>query len=135
MNGYEDMLALSYRGSRTHRMSARDRAAQFSPFAALTGYGDQLDEAAREVSAKTDPDEADAEEIDRTLRELTECIRERPGAEITYFVRDARKDGGEYRTVRGNVRRISPPENTLELTDGTLIAFDDILYVKKMLHK
>ncbi|MCR4893578.1 MAG: hypothetical protein K5911_02455 [Eubacteriales bacterium] len=112
--------------SRQH-MSLWDRAAQFAPFAALTGYGDEITETARLTGKRIEPDEDLKSELDAGLRELSSRLDERPAARITYFLPDPLKEGGSYVTEEGNVKKIDPIERTVVFTDGTVILIDDII--------
>ena len=105
------------------RMSRENRAAQFSPFAALTGFEAELDEAARQTETENEVGEFDAQEMDRTLRELAEKPRE---ATFTMFVPDAKKEGGSYRMVRGMVKRVDPVTQTVTLEGGTVLRMEHI---------
>ena len=125
---YDDLLDLPHPVSQRHpHMSAHDRAAQFSPFAALTGHGAAMEETARLTDRKLEPSELQLQELNANLAVLQTRIREKPSVRITYFVPDARKSGGEYLTVQGNVRRIDEGAQMLILTDDTRIPLDDIL--------
>lgn len=124
---YDDIIDLPHHVSKTHpQMSLHDRAAQFSPFAALTGYGDAVGEAARLTDRRQELDEEQAARLERQLSLLTETAAERPEIEVTYFLPDARKSGGKYVTFRGTLRRIDETEKTLLFTDGRRIAIRDI---------
>ena len=114
---YEDMLYRKRPVSRNHPpMDLMDRAAQFSPFAALTGYGDAVKETARQTEQRRELDEYEKAALDEQLRELEAQMK----ATITYFVPDDRKEGGAYRTVRGMVRKMDHARRRifLELEDG-----------------
>lgn len=124
---YDDIIDLPHHVSKTHpQMSLHDRAAQFSPFAALTGYGDAVGEAARLTDRRQELDEEQAARLERQLSLLTETAAERPEIEVTYFLPDARKSGGKYVTFRGTLRRIDETEKALIFTDGRRIAIRDI---------
>ncbi len=117
---YDDIIGLPHhRSGRRPAMAMTDRAAQFSPFAALTGYGAVIEETERLTDERIEPGDEEKEEIDRTLRDLLA----RPGAiaEITVFEPDERKAGGRYVTVRGALRRYDAAEGTLLFTDGRRI--------------
>lgn len=130
MNGYEDIIRLPRHVS-AHRtpMERSNRAAQFSPFAALTGYDAEINEAMRltypQIYLSTDMQE----EINEKLVELVKHIRETPRAKLTYFVRDARKSGGQYLTAVGELKRYDEYERLLVLKDGRRIPVDSILDV------
>ena len=129
MNGpYDDIIDLPHHVSRTHpRMSAKDRAAQFSPFAALTGHFAVIRETARLTDRQLELDEQAKAVLDMKQRILAEEISARPEVTVTYFKPDERKSGGEYLTVTGELKRIDERERMLEFTSGERIPFDDIL--------
>lgn len=108
-------------------MSMHDRAAQFSPFAALTGHSDAIDETARRVDSKIELSEDEMEELGKK----TDIILENPDSEVefVYFIPDKKKSGGSYVTVRGIVKNIDTIERRITLTDGTVIPFGDVLEI------
>ena len=117
---YAEIIDLPHWESPTRpRMSRYNRAAQFSPFAALTGYDDIIREEARETGTWIEPGESQKEQIDWRLNEIAEAIEEKqkPSVQIVYFVPDAKKDGGAYTTVEGFVRKIDPIHRKILLTD------------------
>ena len=128
MSRYDDIINLPHHVSPTRqRMSMHDRAAQFAPFAALTGYEAAVGETARLTAERRELDAQEAEEeLNRRLAALIANLPDRPEATIEYFVPDDRKSGGAYVTVTGRVRHISVPEKTLVMEDGTVIGFEDI---------
>lgn len=109
-------------------MSRLNRAAQFSPFAALTGYEDLIDEAARQTGTRVEPDESAKEEIGRRLRVLLELPGPVP-ARITRFLPDERKQGGVYETVSCVIRSYDANGKFLTTDAGTVIFLDDILEI------
>ena len=124
---YDDILHLPHHVSTVHpRMSLRDRAAQFSPFAALVGYGDIIDETARPTIPKRELDEGEQAELDRRIGILAAHLQEKPVVTIEYFVPDAVKTGGAYEFKSGRLVRISPVRKNLALADGTVIRFCDV---------
>ena len=110
MNGvekYKDIINLPHHVSKKHpQMSLEARAAQFAPFAALTGYGDAVKETARLTSDRKEINEEEKESLDIKLQIIQELISTKPQISITYFVPDKRKKGGEYVTVSDKVRKI-----------------------------
>ena len=128
---YRDMVTLPRPVSRTHApMSARNRAAQFAPFAALTGFDGVIAETARTVSEKPELSEEEAEQLNRCLQTLAEDIGEKPRVEVTYFVRDKLKTGGAYECAEGFVKHIDSIGRTLCFTDGRIISIDDIVLIE-----
>lgn len=128
MGKYDDIIHLPHPTSERHpRMSRQDRAAQFSPFAALTGLGAALQESARLTERRLIPDEYEQAELDKKLQYLRENLFRQPATAITHFVPDDRKEGGSYRRTEGRVRKLLEFEKQLVLTDGTTLAIEDIL--------
>lgn len=127
-DNYEDILYLPHHVSTTHpHMPTADRAAQFSAFAALTGYEEVIREEGRLTEERIELDEDAKALLDEKLQMLQERIEEDPEAVITYFCPDGKKAGGSYVTVRGRVRKIDPYERVLVMTDGTRIAVEEIV--------
>ena len=133
---YEDILHLPHHVSaeRPH-MSMHDRAAQFSPFAALVGYEDIIDETARLTNPKRKLDEAEKAELDRHIAFLAAHLREKPAVTVEYFVPDELKSGGAYEFKSGALVKISPEKKTLTLADGTVIRFDDVVGIESELFR
>lgn len=125
---YDDIIDLPHPVSQRHpRMPLADRAAQFSPFAALTGLDAALQETARLTDQRITLDEYEQAELDKTLQALREAAPQHPAVEITYFQPDARKAGGQYVTSVGHVKRIAEYEQQLILTEGTSIPLAEII--------
>ena len=103
-----------------------DRAAQFAPFAALTGYEAAVGETARLTVEKRELNAQEAEELNRRLAALIAHLADRPEATVEYFVPDDRKAGGAYVTETGVVRHISIAERVLVMESGTVIPLDDV---------
>lgn len=132
MHRYDDMIHLPHHqsGTRPH-MSLHDRAAQFSPFAALTGYDAAVEEAARLTEQKLELSEEEKATLSAKLTEIKEHIKERPEVTVTYFVPDERKAGGTYVTVTGTVRRIDEFERIVVMQDQSRIPIDDIIDLQR----
>ena len=127
---YDDIIALPHPEPRTHpRMSLHDRAAQFSPFAALTGHSAAIAETGRLTDSRITLDESEMARVDAALQRLRELLPQEPVASITYFVPDERKAGGSYQKITGTVRRIDTANGVLLLTDQRAISIPDILAV------
>jgi hypothetical protein len=123
----DDIIHLPHHVSQNHpQMPMHDRAAQFAPFAALTGYEAAAGETARLTAERRELDPQEAAELNRCLTDLTTRLKDRPEAAIEYFVPDERKAGGAYVTVIGRVRHISVPEKTLVMEDGTEFPLEDV---------
>lgn len=128
---YDDIINLPHHVSLTHpHMSRLDRAAQFSPFAALTGYDAAIKETARLTDKKVELGEYELEELNRTLLELSDRISQYPQAMITYFEPDKRKEGGAYITVSKEIKRIDEIEQAIYFTDGSKIPLSDIFSIE-----
>lgn len=127
---YGDIAGLSRPPSSRPRMTMSERAAQFSAFAALTGY----DELVREQERRTSPKRALSEEENELLNErfalLQQTVSARPRVKFVYFAADEKKEGGAYRTVEGNVKKIESFPAVVTLTDGTKIPVSDICSIE-----
>lgn len=124
---YDDIINLPHHVSAARpQMPMHDRAAQFSPFAALTGYDDAVEETARLTDEQTELSEDAQNRLDEMLRLIADRIDEQPEIEVTYFVADELKDGGRYVTSVGCVRRIDEYEKKLIFVDGTQIRLDAV---------
>ena len=120
-----------YRGVRGHiPMPRENRAAQFSPFAALTGYDDTIREESRVTEERRYPEEGLLSELDDTIRENPDSVME-----ITYFVPDRKKSGGEHVTVQGRIRRIMPESGILVLDNGSVIRLSAITGIRALKEK
>lgn len=124
---YDDIIDLPhYQSPRRAGMPMEDRAAQFSPFAALTGYEDVIEETGRLTQPATELTESRKEQLNRKLMLLQEKSDASPMVTVLYFEPDRRKSGGSYVTVTGYVKRIDPYEQVLRLTDGREIPLEAI---------
>ncbi|MGO5115046.1 hypothetical protein ACTQ33_08415 [Candidatus Avoscillospira sp. LCP25S3_F1] len=128
---YDDILYRSRPVSVRHLpMSLRDRAAQFSPFAALSGHEEQINETARLTDGRVELSEEAQTELDRTQQWLLDHLFQQPTVSVTYFIPDSRKSGGAYQTVTGIVKGVDPCHRWLLLADGRRIAMDEVLLLK-----
>lgn len=128
---YDDIINLPHHVSKTRpQMSRAERAAQFAPFSALAGYGAALVETARLTDRRIELEEDDRAALDRKQRELLERIRERPEVAVTWFVPDARKEGGQYITTVGRLKRIDEVRRVMVLVDRTEIPLDDVFDIE-----
>lgn len=131
MGKYDDIINLPHHVSPTRpQMSMKDRAAQFSPFAALTGYDAAIKETGRLTDAKVEIGDEERDVLDRKQRYLQEIIADRPEITVTFFVPDERKAGGSYTSLTGNLKRIDYYERLFVLTDGMKIPLDEIVDVE-----
>ena len=125
---YDDIINLPHPTSQRHpRMPIRDRAAIFSPFAALSGHGAAIAETARLTERRIELDEDTRAELDRKQAVLLEHMDEQPDVTITWFQPDERKDGGAYLTATGRLKKLRELERLLVLADGTEIPLEDVV--------
>ena len=126
-NKYDDIINLPHHRSEARpHMSAYDRAAQFSPFAALTGYDDAVEETARLTDEKAELTDDAKELLNAKILTLAQVIDTAPTVSITYFVPDRKKEGGAYVTVRGQVTSIDEYERVLVIDRKTTVPIDTI---------
>lgn len=127
-DNYDDIIHLPRHVSKRHpQMSLYNRAAQFAPFSALTGYGDAIAETARQTNSKIEIMEDNRQLMDRKLSILTTCLEEEPSITITYFQLDGHKDGGQYLTLTGIVKAIRTNEHIIIMKDRKKIRIDTIV--------
>lgn len=125
---YDDIINLPHPTSKRHpRMPVHDRAAIFSPFAALSGHGAAIAETARLTERRIELDEDTRAELDRRKAILLGHIDEQPEVTITWFQPDERKDGGAYLTATGRLKKLRELERLLVLADGTEIPLEDVV--------
>ena len=126
-DNYRDLLHLPHHRSQTHApMPRQSRAAQFAPFAALTGFEAQLRETERQTQTQAEPDEDALRELDQSLHTLFACVHTQPAVQIRWFVPDAKKSGGAYRAAAGRVLNLDLHRSVLVLDSGQRIALDAI---------
>ena len=136
MEKYADLLDLPHHVSSSHpKMSLSDRAAQFSPFAALTGYDSYIREEGRQVASRPELGEEERAELDEQFRLLEQNGGRGVFVTVTYFEEDLRKDGGSFRTVSGIVRSLDRVRKILRMEDRTTIPFDDIVNLSVFIKK
>ena len=136
MGKYDDIVNLPYKKSTSRKhMSISDRAAQFAPFAALTGHDDAIKETARITKEKILVDDDKKAELNYKIRIIKENLEGQHEVEITYFVPDEKKLGGEYFSVTGIVKKISSLEKCIVLCDGKIIKMNEITEIKGELFK
>ncbi len=127
MTEYDDIINLPHPEPRRHaRMAIKDRAAQFSPFAALTGHEEAIRERGRLTQARVELDESEKMKINATLEQLFADGKDR-AVTMTYFKKDERKEGGEYITVSARILRFDEYSRALLLDSGDAIPIDDLL--------
>lgn len=128
---YDDIIGLPHHVSSTRpRMSAHDRAGQFSPFAALTGYDAAIEETARLTDAKGELDENEKELLNEKLLLISDMAPDYPEIKLTYFRPDSRKAGGAYLDILGRVKKLDAVSCTLSLTGGISVSFEDIYAIE-----
>lgn len=124
---YADIINLPHHELTTRqRMPRINRAASFSPFAALTGYDDQVKEAGRLTDARIELDDGTISTLNDKLNYAVSLSDEQPEISVTYFKPDSKKNGGEYVTHTGVIKRVDEYERKLIFTDKTVIPIDDI---------
>lgn len=132
---YEDIINLPAPELKTRPpMNINDRAAQFSPFAAVVGHDAAIAETARLTEAMTELDEYEKSEINGKLQYINDNITDCPEVVITYFKPDDKKDGGTHITVTGTVKKIKEFERLVVMDDGTEIPIDDIRSLESNIH-
>ncbi len=125
---YDDIINLPHHVSSTHpQMPLYDRAAQFSPFAALTGYDAVIKETERHTAQRITLNEDAIAELDMKLRMIADWADSPPEVAVTYFLPDVRKQGGAYVTATGTVRKVDESEQVIYMADGTKIPLNDLI--------
>ena len=128
---YEDIINLPHHvSSKRPQMSMLDRAAQFSPFAALTGYDDAIHETGRLTDEKIELDEEALTALDMKYQILMDAFDDAPEVTITFFQPDKRKAGGKYLTATGAVKKVDDFERRITMQDGAKIPMDDVLSIE-----
>ncbi|MBQ6450607.1 MAG: hypothetical protein IJJ29_01640 [Solobacterium sp.] len=131
MSKYDDILYLPHHQSKVHpHMPREDRAAQFAPFAALTGYDDQIRETARLTDSRIELEENSKERLNDIMQYIQRHLEDQPQAVITYFVEDERKEGGRYITEHVQIRKIDLLQRRIITADKETIPMDDILDIQ-----
>lgn len=135
MESYEDILYLEHHVSKKHpQMSIYNRAAQFAPFAALSGHGEAIAETARLTEGKIELDDYEKLKLNEKVYILQEQIAEVPEVCITYFCPDEKKTGGTYLTISQGLKKICPQERLLVMADDTKIRMEDIFELSFMFY-
>lgn len=128
---YDDIIHLPHHVSKKHpQMSISDRAAQFAPFAALTGHGAAIKETARLTDARIELDENAKTILDEKLKIIQETLDERPEITVTYFQPDEKKAGGRYVSAAGIVKKIDLYRRSVLMEDGRWIPILDIFEIE-----
>ncbi len=125
---YTDILNLPHPTSKKHpRMTRTARAAQFAPFAALTGYNEAIKETSRLTDEQLDLDDTEKDQLNEKLQLLRQNLPRQLPITITFFIPDTQKTGGSYQTITGSVKKIQEYERRLIMTDGTIIPIEAII--------
>ncbi|MCR4852220.1 MAG: YolD-like family protein [Prevotella sp.] len=128
---YSDIINLPHHVSKNHpQMSMMARAAQFAPFAALTGYDAVIHETARHTDKQVELGEYDNERLNRKFAELMDIVHEHPEVTVAYFKPDKCKAGGAYLTVSHRLKKIDTYEQFLILDDDSRIPIADIVDIQ-----
>ena len=128
---YDSIMNLPHHVSKTRpQMPMSDRAAQFAPFAALTGYDAAIKETGRLTDERIELDEEALTALDMKYQLLMDALDDALEVTITYFQPDERKDGGKYVSATGAVKKVDDFERRLTMRDGTKIPMDDVLSIE-----
>lgn len=127
---YDDIIDLPHHVSATRpQMTLHDRAAQFAPFAALTGYGDAVEETARHTDEQAHQSDDEIARLDLILRALSDIEERSPFIFITYFCHDERKSGGRYVTQKRKLLRVDGNRKVIVFADKSELSFCDIVNI------
>ena len=130
---YDDIIRLQRPDSgRRARMSLYDRSAQFSPFAALTGFDDAIAETGRQTQDRIELDRDALDRLEEQMQSLLEVLDSQPEAEVVWFRYDERKAGGSYVTTTGHVKKVDTYLERMIFTDGRSIPLGEVLSVTVM---
>ncbi len=133
---YKDIINMPHHQSRKRpHMSMIDRAAQFSPFAALTGHNDAIIETARLTDRQIEIDEGTKSILNEKIQMLSDYLTEKPTVTITHFEPDIKKIGGSYLNTTGIIKRIDDFKREIIFTDGTIILIDHVYDIESDLFK
>lgn len=128
---YDNIINMEYPFPKKHPgMSDEARAAQFSPFAALSGYEEEIDETLRVTDIKENMLEDKRKNLDIIISNISRRIDQRPLISVKYFVQDPYKSGGKYLIKKDNIRRIDTVERIIVFCDGTVIGMEDIVDIQ-----
>ena len=131
MNNYDDIINLPHHvSSKRPQMSLENRAAQFAPFSALTGYSDAIKETGRLTNKKIELDEEEKIILNTKLQILNENIKNKPEVTITCFIKDKTKSGGIYKEITGIIKKINIYDQEILLEDKTKILLNNIYDIK-----
>ncbi len=129
---YDDIINLPHHvSSKRPQMPILERAAQFLPFSALTGYEDAVKETARLTDTRIELEESEKDLLNTKLHVLLDNLATEPKVKITYFLPDGRKSGGKYVSKMGTVIKIDLYNRQIKLEDETVIPLDDIFAIEE----
>ena len=128
MNKYSEIIDIDFKMKHS-RMSIRNRAAQFAPFSALTGYSELINEKGRITERKIELAPDDKEQLDIKLNIINKELVNKPLISITYFIKDIKKDGGKYETVTDYIKKIDFTKHFITLSNNLKIKTEDILEI------
>ncbi len=124
---YDDIIGMKHHVSERHQhMSMHDRAAQFAPFAALTGHGAAIEETARLTDARLELDESRKTALDHVLSDIMESGRQERVC-IEYFIQDEKKSGGRYEKIYGIISKVDTYRKRIVMKDGVELPVDDVV--------
>ena len=130
MNKYDDIINLPHHVSKTRNpMSLYNRAAQFAPFAALTGYDDAIEETARLTETKVELSDELKNDLNQKINFIKNNIKVHPEITIKYFVRDNKKSGGIYKSLTSIIKKVDEFNKCFIFADNTNVYFDDIISI------
>ncbi len=132
MSKYDEIINIPHFDPVNHkRMSIMERSAQFSPFAALTGYSESIKETSRLTKGKIELSEDMKNEIDMKLQLIDKHLKEKPVVSVLYFIQDKKKSGGDYLEYNGILRRIDKVNGKMIFIDKKVISINDIVDIKE----
>lgn len=130
MNKYDDIIDLPHHVSKTRKpMSLYNRAAQFAPFAALTGYDDAIEETARLTETKVELSDELKNDLNQKINFIKNNIKVHPEITIKYFVLDNKKSGGIYKSLTSIIKKVDDFNKCFIFADNTNVYFDDIISI------
>ena len=135
MSKYDDIIDLPRPASKHPKLGDDSRAAQFSPFAALVGYDEQVKETARLTDRRIELDEELKVILDMKIQVIQELISNKPELEVTYFIPDEKKDGGRYETILDNINKIDIYKQKIIMQNGAIIDIKEIIDINSDIFK
>ena len=131
MKDYSDIIDLPHHVSEKHpRMSLYDRAAQFSPFSALSGYESEIAETGRFIEERVRLDEQKKRELDSRMQEI--ITKDSRRIRVFFFIPDERKEGGSYKEIEADINRIDAYKRIIVLSSGDRLPFEDIIDIESI---